>query len=185
MKSYYTLVLLVLFFVFGCTKGEPVDSEEFDQLQDTVSLLQRKLDHYVSMNMPIAFTAGLSRTIQNMGTKQIIVFNNVFTNVGNGYNPYSGHFTAPVRGVYAFFLVITNIPGYSCSVQLLRNGQFIGSLLAHSKENRNFLTSTLAVTAKLKKGDRVWVQNAYGFSPVEKMDGNNWSMFSGHLVGAY
>ncbi|XP_045193153.2 complement C1q tumor necrosis factor-related protein 3-like [Mercenaria mercenaria] len=191
MKPCYTLVFLVLFFVFGCTKGKPVDSEaltkEVEELQNAVALLQRKFDHYVSMNMPVAFTAGLTKTITNLGTKQAIVFDNIFTNEGNGYNSLSGHFTAPVRGVYAFFVVITNIPGHSCSVQLLRNGHFLGHVLAHTKAktNGNFLTSTLAVTARLKKGDQVWVRNEYAFSPVEQMDGNNWSVFSGHLIGAY
>ncbi|XP_053387536.1 complement C1q tumor necrosis factor-related protein 3-like [Mercenaria mercenaria] len=187
MKSNYTLVVIVFFFVFGCTNGAPVDSEEFEQLQNTVSLLQRKLDHHVSMNRPVAFTAGLTKTITNMGTKQQIVFDSVFTNVGNGYNTLNGHFTAPFSGVYAFFVVITNTPTHSCSVQLLRNGYFIGHVLAHTKakstKDGNYLTSTLAVTVKLQRGDHVWVQNEYAFSAVEQLDGYNWSMFSGHLIG--
>jgi hypothetical protein len=134
--------------------------------------------------MPVAFTTTLSNTISNMGSHQQIVFDHVITNVGNGYSPSHGHFTAPIRGVYIFFVVITNVPRYSSSIQLLKNGGWIGSALAHgSNQNSDlFVTSTIAATVELQAGDEVWVQNEYSFSSVEELDGAGFSSFSGHLI---
>jgi hypothetical protein len=60
--------------------------------------------------MSVAFTAGLSRTITNMSSHQQIVFDHVITNVGNGYSPSYGHFTAPIKGVYVFFRSYNKCP---------------------------------------------------------------------------
>jgi hypothetical protein len=134
--------------------------------------------------MSVAFTAGLSSTITTMGSHQHIVFDHVITNVVNGYSPSHGHFTAQIRGVYVFFVAITNVPGYSSSVNLLKNGGWIGHALAHggSQNNSLYVTSTIAVTVELQQGDEVWVQNEYAYTPVEELDGGNWSTFSGHLI---
>jgi hypothetical protein len=134
--------------------------------------------------MSVAFTAGLSRTITNMGSHQQIVFDHVITNVGNGYSPFHGHFTAPIKGVYVFFVVITNTPGYSSSVTLLRNGGWIWYALAHggSQNNNLYVTSTIAVTIELQQGDEVWVQNEFAFTSVEELSGGNWSTFQDILL---
>ena len=134
--------------------------------------------------MPVAFTASLSNTIPNLGSHQQIVFDHVITNVGNGYSTSHGHFTAPIRGVYVFFVVITNIPGHSSSVQLLKNGAMISQALAHggSQNNQLHVTSTTTATVTLEQGDEVWVQNEGIYSTVEELDGYYWSSFSGHLI---
>ena len=135
---------------------------------------------------PVAFTAGLSKTLTNVGSDQHIVFDNVITNVGNAYLSSHGYFIAPVRGVYIFFVSLTNIPEHSASAALYKNGQWIGHVLAHGTTSNSgmFVTSTLASTVQLEIGDEVWVQNRYSFSDVEEIDGGNWSYFTGHLVNA-
>ncbi|XP_060570770.1 complement C1q-like protein 4 [Ruditapes philippinarum] len=185
---------VVIFLFVACVRGDQGDTvdarfqkleQEIVKLQNTVVDLQRQVDEQNDGNeyMSVAFTAGLSRTITNMGSHQQIVFDHVITNVGNGYSPSHGHFTAPIKGVYVFFVVITNTPGYSSSVTLLRNGGWIGYALAHggSQNNNLYVTSTIAVTIELQQGDEVWVQNEYAFTSVEELYGGNWSTFSGHL----
>ncbi|XP_053387535.1 complement C1q-like protein 4 [Mercenaria mercenaria] len=191
---------LVLCFLFGCTSGLldglqehtiearfQILTQEINKLQQTVAALQKQVDSQnATQTMPIAFTASLQNTITNMGSHQQIVFDYVITNIGNAYSPSHGHFTAPIRGVYAFFVMITDIPGHSASIQLLKNGQWIGHALANgsSQDGNLYVTSTLPVVVQLQKGDEVWVQNEGSFSTVEELDGGSWSSFSGHLVAA-
>ena len=51
-----------------------------------------------------------------------IVFNNVLSNVGNGYNETTGIFTAPRNGTYQFTLV-TMATGGGHYAQLRLNGE--------------------------------------------------------------
>ncbi|KAM3602487.1 uncharacterized protein V6R79_005068 [Siganus canaliculatus] len=52
----------------------------------------------------LSFSASLTRPMRNAGT---IVFNEVFVNENNVYNPRTGYFTAPVRGKYFFSGILT------------------------------------------------------------------------------
>ncbi|CAJ1077310.1 EMILIN-1a [Xyrichtys novacula] len=52
----------------------------------------------------LSFSAALTRPMRSAGT---IVFNSVFVNEDNVYNPKTGYFTAPVRGKYFFSGILT------------------------------------------------------------------------------
>uniref|UniRef100_A0A3Q0T8N3 Elastin microfibril interfacer 1a n=1 Tax=Amphilophus citrinellus TaxID=61819 RepID=A0A3Q0T8N3_AMPCI len=52
----------------------------------------------------LSFSAALTRPMRSTGT---IVFNKVFVNENNVYDPKSGYFTAPVRGTYFFSGILT------------------------------------------------------------------------------
>ncbi|KAH3710147.1 complement C1q-like protein 2 [Dreissena polymorpha] len=155
-------------------------TELSDQLTERVTALEIKKRS--NLEGPIAFTATVVNTLEHLGDHQHIIFDHVITNIGDGYSPLHGHFTAPVRGAYAFFVVLTNTPGHSASAELQRNGQWIGKVLADD-ETTHWTTSTLAVTTQLEAGDQVWVQNEDKYSGQEQIDGNDgWTSFSGHLI---
>ena len=48
-----------------------------------------------------------------LGEHSILVFDDVVFNVGDGYDPHTGIFTAPVSGVYSFFLTQMSSDGTS------------------------------------------------------------------------
>nr|XP_020487119.1 EMILIN-1-like [Labrus bergylta] len=52
----------------------------------------------------LSFSAALTRPMRSAGT---IVFNSVFVNENNVYNPKTGYFTAPVSGKYFFSGILT------------------------------------------------------------------------------
>ncbi|XP_061890658.1 EMILIN-1-A isoform X2 [Entelurus aequoreus] len=52
----------------------------------------------------LSFSAALTRPMRGAGT---IVFNQVFVNENNVYDPKTGYFTAPVRGRYFFSAILT------------------------------------------------------------------------------
>uniref|UniRef100_A0A3P8T717 Elastin microfibril interfacer 1a n=1 Tax=Amphiprion percula TaxID=161767 RepID=A0A3P8T717_AMPPE len=52
----------------------------------------------------LSFSAALTRPMRGTGT---IVFNHVFVNDNNAYNPQTGYFTAPVSGKYFFSGILT------------------------------------------------------------------------------
>ena len=132
----------------------------------------------------MAFTAHLTSTITNLGSHQQIVFDNVITNIGGAYSNRHGHFTAPVTGVYAFFLTVTNTPGHSASLTLMQNGHLKAVTLAHGTTTTpgQWETSTCAAVLMLNVTDEVWAQNEASFSAVEELDGHLYSSFGGFLI---
>ncbi|XP_076004828.1 EMILIN-1-A-like [Genypterus blacodes] len=52
----------------------------------------------------LSFSAALTRPMNSAGT---IVFNEIFVNENNAYNPRTGYFTAPVSGKYFFSGILT------------------------------------------------------------------------------
>ena len=64
------------------------------------------------------------------------------------------------------------------------NGVQMAVTLAHgtTTTGSQFETSTCSVVLTLKAGDEVWAQNEGAFSPVETLDGYNYSSFGGFLI---
>ena len=108
------------------------------------------------MSTRIGFTAGVTsaRDSWNSGT---LVFPKVITNVGHGYNPSDGVFTAPLAGVYVFFV---NVQAYSTNiyVDIVLNGAIKVRTLA----NTNYDAGPNLAVLSLQTGDRVWVKYYYG-----------------------
>src|SRR6218665_908864 len=55
----------------------------------------------------VAFFAGLTDNFGPVTEHTDIVFDRVITNIGSGYSPSSGRFTAPVNGVYQFNVIVS------------------------------------------------------------------------------
>ncbi|XP_040920687.1 complement C1q tumor necrosis factor-related protein 3-like [Toxotes jaculatrix] len=107
----------------------------------------------------VAFSASLVTTTKwtnqgpvNMGTP--LVFKKVTTNIGNAYNPDTGVFTAPTKGLY--YIRFTGSAGNSRSLNaaVLKNGENMFAIYNTLSEKS---AESNGMTLVLEEGDRVWV----------------------------
>ncbi|XP_069120450.1 cerebellin-3-like [Argopecten irradians] len=155
---------------------------ENNELKDQWQLLPKTLQKRVSDAMPgIGFSATLSAHTA-LGVNQIIVFDTVVSNDGNGYDPHQGHFTAPITGLYAFSVTVMCYGSESyLHVAIIKDGHQIGVAFANGNNSDN---GSKLVVVPLQQGQSVWVEHALDPSGY-RIHGNAYSSFSGFLIQAY
>nr|XP_020443016.1 collagen alpha-1(VIII) chain-like [Monopterus albus] len=132
----------------------------------------------------VAFSASLSAqgalTLGPFGTPTILIFKHVVTNIGNAYNPNTGVFTVPVRGVYHFEWHIGVIaePSHGSDAVLIKNT--VPTFNTYEYQMSGYGSSSQGVNLLLEPGDilflRIW--------PGSKIYDNDvhQTTFSGHLL---
>ncbi|XP_076142380.1 uncharacterized protein LOC143124611 isoform X3 [Alosa pseudoharengus] len=130
----------------------------------------------------VSFSASLSGsghiTIGPFNTATNLVYKHVFTNIGNAYNPITGAFTAPVRGVYYFDVFVFGDGGRLTAVSLYKNGEHV--LIAYSAGDIHHLNASNGVSLLLEVGDVISLEllpNAW-----VRDTNNHHTTFSGHLL---
>nr|XP_022290028.1 complement C1q-like protein 4 [Crassostrea virginica] len=139
------------------------------------------IDSNLESSQKVAFTATVTRgTISKNG--QTLVFPNIITNVGGGYNRANGVFTAPRDGVYVFFCRITAATNPSdMYFDFILNGSRKAGSLVYGRNNNPYRTSSNSIVLQLRHGDRVWVKMTYGGNHYYYGVGGDQS-FSGYLL---
>ncbi|CAC5400376.1 unnamed protein product [Mytilus coruscus] len=136
-----------------------------------------------TVNSPIGFYAFLSQNENNPGVHHTIIFDVKMTNVGDGYNSFSGMFTAPKDGLYAFAVSIMMNHEFA-SYELVKNNAVQGSMFVdaeHSGENRS---SSMTAVLALFHGDVVFVRTSSTYIPHGSIHSskNGRSSFAGWLI---
>ncbi|KAM8742331.1 complement C1q-like protein 2 [Acanthopagrus schlegelii] len=158
---------------------------ENSDLQTRLSSSESRIDQLETENAEkpkVAFYAALTDA-GNLGpynTDITLKYSKVFTNIGKAYNPSTGFFTAPVKGVYS--LQFTGF-GYNAgliAVHVYKNNQRI---MANWERNDNdsvpeYFTKSLVL--ELTAGDEIHLVLPSGWSIYDDRD--NYSTFSGSLL---
>ncbi|XP_062581915.1 complement C1q tumor necrosis factor-related protein 6-like [Saccostrea cucullata] len=122
----------------------------------------------------IGFSVKLSRNVE-LGAGQTLKYDKLITNEGNGYNPWSGHFTAPRKGLYLFSCTIMAMEYKYIHIEIMQNGIHISTLYSTSAEQ-----SSQTVVLVLNKGDTVWTRQAWSGRHLHDHVGYN--IFTGVLI---
>ena len=112
-----------------------------------------------------------------------VVYGNVETNMGSGYNKSTGLFTAPVAGTYVFIWHVMTYKtgsGY-CYLYLYRNGaqlQFTAYADVRGRTDGNDAGSNSAIL-NLNTGDTVGIRTYGGCGYLY---GSEYTSFSGFII---
>lgn len=121
----------------------------------------------------VAFTAITTTHLQGISVGQRLRLSNMKSNIGNGYDPITGVFKAPVSGIYGFYFMIRVQNSYICWINLVKNGNTI--VTAWGRDDGN---SPNFGFVRLNAGEAVWlVRGSYrGSCSIDEL-----SSFSGFL----
>ncbi|KAK2882335.1 uncharacterized protein [Channa argus] len=106
-----------------------------------------------------------------------LIYKRVLTNIGNAYNPHTGVFTAPVKGVYEFQWHI-GVHNDVTAATLFKNGQHI--YCAFENQSVGFGTSSQGAVLILQAGDTVVVKLMQTTKVFDSY--NHHTTFSGQLL---
>ncbi|XDV25901.1 hypothetical protein PO909_029728 [Leuciscus waleckii] len=131
----------------------------------------------------IAFSASLMQSdsgnyIGPFTTEITLTYRNVFTNIGNAYNPVTGVFTAPLKGAYMFRVSVFGIGPTPATANIYKNGKLMVAARAYLPQND--LNSSNGVVLILEVGDVVYVRLSSGRRIFD--DQYNRNTFSGFLL---
>ncbi|XP_048011401.1 uncharacterized protein LOC125245016 isoform X5 [Megalobrama amblycephala] len=157
------------------------DMNKIDEEISNLTLSQVEL-RKENRDREIAFSAALWESgdgyIGPFTTEITLTYKNVFTNIGNAYNPITGIFTAPLKGAYMFRISAYGHGGTAAGVSIYKNEERV--VLAYAYQPQNTLNSSNGVVLILKVGDVVSVRlwpNARIYDSQY-----NRSTFSGYLL---
>ncbi|XP_051553340.1 cerebellin-1-like [Myxocyprinus asiaticus] len=128
----------------------------------------------------VAFSASLLSSHGPQSSLHTLVYKHIFLNTGNAYDPNTGIFTAPMRGVYVFRVFSKAYGNRDKAVVagLFKNDQHVFS--TYARQEGGFISSSNGVSLLLEKGDRVYV-NLYSGHWIFDNE-HHHSTFSGHLL---
>jgi hypothetical protein len=109
---------------------------------------------------PVAFYAYLSKSEPAPSIHHTLIFDVVKTNLGNGYNKYSGTFVAPTAGAYVFTWTINANPHGAHWINLLVNNAVVGGTLTDTQDANDFDSDSSTVVVALDQGDSVNLRSA-------------------------
>ena len=128
----------------------------------------------------IGFTAVIGTHKEHLAIHQKIIFENVQTNKGLGYNSSSGVFKASVSGLYYFSVVIMSHATEDIETEIVKNGFPIAS--TYSGDSTTWNAGTQSTVLHLNVGDSVYIR-IYNNPTVNdgnvRVFGYGWSSFSG------
>ena len=115
-------------------------------------------------------------------TKEVLVFQNIITNEGSGYDKSTGIFTAPVGGVYYFTVHVCAAYKKYSTVGIVLDGTFIAKSIQF--DNDSYACGSVDAIVTMTSGKQVWVTTTAASTSYVLNGDNIHSMntFSGVLI---
>ena len=146
-----------------------------DLLQMLMGINTRKVSD--GRLQPAFFASLVKQPYTLTGINDVVKFEDVRVNRGQGYNPSTGVFTAPRKGLYHISCLILGNNGHVVHYQLSKND----ALYTYGYATKGVHTSsTISSLVEMKKGDRVFIKHR--ISRSEQITGNHHSTFSGYFL---
>ncbi|TDH05343.1 hypothetical protein EPR50_G00143640 [Perca flavescens] len=142
--------------------------------------LQWRILHVRQVAFSASLLAGGKSIIGPFSKDTTLIYKHVPTNIGNAYNPTTGVFTAPVRGVYHFewHLTAEGDGSHASGGWLVKNLQNL--FVAWEYQAAGFMSSSNGVMLLLEVGDVVFVRLAANTLAFD--NGSHPTTFSGFLL---
>ncbi|KAK7159558.1 hypothetical protein R3I94_005794 [Phoxinus phoxinus] len=172
--------LLILLFSCACiSDGQP--GEHVEPTEMTEHLRVEKFGAAWTHEYKVAFAATLGHVFGPFNEAVTLVYDHVFVNVRRAYNPTTGIFTAPVKGVY-FFMVSAFHDSWFMDLRLFKNEQQMVTIYnePHGRYESAPISASKSISLILEEGDQVYVklfENAWVYD-----DENYHNSFVGHLL---
>jgi len=147
-------------------------SQSFDYLKGEIQKERMRAAFHVDFN---------TTTQTNMADKEVIKFDDELLDYGNGYDPNTGKYTAPVTGIYSLSVHYEEVGGQYVYVNLMTdaNGKVAFSVAGDPEWQQGASFTTVVF---IEKGQSAWVERETG-SGTYVLNGHR-SSFSGFLVRA-
>nr|XP_011414239.2 complement C1q-like protein 4 [Crassostrea gigas] len=177
LKAVFVVALQSMLFVSANYSNENVEIfHKLSELENKVSVLTGKLESCKcstseddsitregraipeGRQSQIAFHVRLTHNIVNLGIHQSIEFDKVLLNDGNGYSIYSGHFVAPVSGLYVFAWTISSGDHHCIVYDVVKNNEILVYFISDANDHRDWAVSSGTAVTRMNAGDRVWIR---------------------------
>ncbi|XP_052761731.1 uncharacterized protein LOC128204355 [Mya arenaria] len=158
---------------------EKIVSDSNTTLEQTIAAFNDIKDQIAT---PLVyFNAHVPQTT-SLSTGEVIVNKTVETNQGSGYSSTTGKFTAPVRGLYMFFMQTCTTSNKHAYLQIVKEGSVLMASLQYDKDA--YSCSSSQVFVQLDTGETVWVQCSSGDSSRQLYESHphQWTSFGGALI---
>jgi len=165
------------------TSAKPAQGEmEEALLKIQTAMKELKMERLAIKENKVAFAVSLGGNglVKTTTGNKDLIYREVLNNVGNAYNPETGEFTAPVRGVYYIRFTINGPTDFSISGVLYKNDNEI-QLIAHEQPSgEGSDTASNGAALLLEEGDRLKMVLWHNTQIWD--NSNHHSTFSGFLL---
>ncbi|XP_052087206.1 uncharacterized protein LOC127724314 [Mytilus californianus] len=125
-------------------------------LQELILQHETEFKEMMAKRETVAFSA-YRPSPQTLSSGEKVIFDGVWTNVGNGYEPSTGVFKAPHPGLYHMTAVVMSYSGTSLGLDLYHNNlEITRSYLSGD----GYKTGIFDVVLNLQKGDKVHIESS-------------------------
>uniref|UniRef100_A0A3B4Y8B7 C1q domain-containing protein n=1 Tax=Seriola lalandi dorsalis TaxID=1841481 RepID=A0A3B4Y8B7_SERLL len=166
------------------TQTQSTLEQNLSAMMQKMATVEANLQSYKSQAEDVskmAFTAALGSSVGPFEQDTPLKYQRILSNIGSGYNPATGIFTAMTRGLYYFsYTMYNNNSGQPNSVaSLMMNSQKVVSTWDTVGDDSQD-SATNAAVVQLEAGDSVFVK-LYA-NRVLYDDGYYYNTFSGFLL---